>query len=199
MSQLYATISTGTAATLLAAILVLLRARFKGRRPFVEFARRWIAASSRSTGPVLGLLAAIAMVCFANIPAIEGIVHANAPFEQVMVSGAPATPELESLRTYLDENNSKRQSTSATTTTPTPVELPDVNTMITKLFARLEKQPNDVSGWKLLGWSYLNTDRPEEAVRAYETALKLDPGDLEIKKALDQAKSAQNAAVRTPP
>ncbi len=199
MTQLYATISTGTAATLLAAILVLLRARFKGRRPFVVLARRWIAASSRSTGPVLGLLAAIAMVCFANIPAIERIVHANAPFEQGMVSGAPTTPELESLRAYLDENNSKRQSTAATTTTPTPVELPDVNTMITKLFARLEKQPNDVSGWKLLGWSYLNTDKPEEAVRAYETALKLDPGDLEIKKALDQAKSAQNAAVRTPP
>ena len=75
------------------------------------------------------------------------------------------------------------------------VELPDVNTMIAKLVARLEKQPNDVKGWKMLGWSYLNTDRPEEAATAYETALKLEPSDLEIKKALDQAKSA----ARTPP
>ena len=73
--------------------------------------------------------------------------------------------------------------------------MPDVNTMIAKLVARLEKQPNDVKGWKMLGWSYLNTDRPEEAATAYETALKLEPSDLEIKKALDQAKSA----TRTPP
>ena len=71
--------------------------------------------------------------------------------------------------------------------------------MIAKLIARLEKEPNDVKGWKMLGWSYLNTDRPEDAATAYETALKLEPGDAETKKALDQAKSAQNAATRTPP
>ena len=80
--------------------------------------------------------------------------------------------------------------------------LPDVDTMITKLVVRLEKQPNDVKGWKMLGWSYLNTARPEEAARAYETALKLEPGDNEIRKGTGGSKSSadydsRNSGVRS--
>ncbi len=206
MTQLYASVAIGTAATLLAAILVLLRAKFQGRRPFVALTRRWVAASNRTSGLVLGLLAVIAVSCFARIPADE-----ESKFPQRARSersckravrarhgiriGRELTyaEALESLRAYADEIDAKRQSTAATPPAPESVELPDVNTMIAKLVARLEKQPNDVKGWKMLGWSYLNTDRPEEAATAYETALKLEPSDLEIKKALDQAKSAQNA------
>jgi cytochrome c-type biogenesis protein CcmH len=212
MTQLYASVAIGTAATLLAAILVLLRAKFQGRRPFVALTRRWIAASTRTSGLVLGLLAVIAISCFASIRADEENkfpgaldlgVDANAPSVQGMVSGSdessPTTQALESLRAYADKIDAKRQSTAATPPAPGAVELPDVNTMIANLIARLEKQPNDVKGWKMLGWSYLNTDRPEEAATAYETALKLEPSDLEIRKALDQAKSAQTAAPRAPP
>jgi cytochrome c-type biogenesis protein CcmH len=71
--------------------------------------------------------------------------------------------------------------------------------MIGKLSARLERQPDDVNGWKMLGWSYLNMDRPADAVKAYEKALKLEPGDAEIKKALEQATTAQNGAARILP
>jgi cytochrome c-type biogenesis protein CcmH len=70
--------------------------------------------------------------------------------------------------------------------------------MIAKLVARLEKDPSDVNGWKMLGWSYLNTDKPDEAAKAYESALKLQPDNMEIKKALERAKSAQVAAVNPP-
>ena len=211
MTQLYASVAIGTAATLLAAILVLLRAKFQGRRPFVALTRRWVAASTRTSGLVLGLLAVIAVSCFALIRADEASefpgaldlgVHANAPSEEGMVSGSDEsspTQALESLRAYADKIDAKRQSTAATPPALGAVELPDVNTMIAKLIARLEKQPNDVKGWKMLGWSYLNTDRPEEAATAYETALKLEPSDLETQKALDQAKSAQTAAPRAPP
>ena len=211
MTQLYASVAIGTAATLLAAILVLLRAKFQGRRLFVALTRRWVAASTRTSGLVLGLLAVIALSCFALIRADEESefpgaldlgIHANAPSEEGTVSGSDEsspTQALESLRAYADKIDANRQSTAATPPAPGSVELPDVNTMIAKLIARLEKQPNDVKGWKMLGWSYLNTDRPEEAATAYETALKLEPNDLEIKKALDQAKSAQTAAPRAPP
>ena len=210
MTQLYASVAIGTAATLLAAILVLLRAKFQGRRPFVALTRRWVAASSRSSGLVLGALAVIAVSSFASIRAYEESkfpgaldlgVHANAPSVQGMASGSEEnspTQALESLRAYADEIDANRPSTAATPPAPGSVELPDVNTMIAKLIVRLEKQPNDVKGWKMLGWSYLNTDRPEEAATAYETALKLEPSDVEIKKALDQAKLAQNAAPGTP-
>jgi cytochrome c-type biogenesis protein CcmH len=205
MTQLYASVAIGTAATLLAALL--LRANFQGRRPFVALTRQWVAASNRTSGVVLGLLAVIAVSCFASIRAYEEnrfpgaidlSVDANAPSEQGTGSdeGSP-TQALESLRAYADKIDANGQSTAATPPAPKSAELPDVNTMIAKLIARLEKQPNDVKGWKMLGWSYLNTDMPEEAATAYETALKLEPGDLETKKALDQAKSAQNAATRT--
>lgn len=209
MTQLYASVAIGTAATLLAAILVLLRAKFQGRRPFVALTRRWVAASTRSSGLVLGLLAVIAVSCFASIRAYEESkfpgaldlgVHANAPSVQVMASASEEsspTEALDSLRAYADEIDANRPSTAATPPAQGSIELPDVNTMIAKLLARLEKQPNDVKGWKMLGWSYLNTDRPEEAATAYETALKLEPSDVEIKKALDQAKLAQNAAPGT--
>ena len=210
MTQLYASVAIGTAATLLAAILVLLRAKFQGRRPFVALTRRWVAASNRTSGLVLGVLAVIAVSSFASIRAYEESkfpgaldlgVHANAPSVQGMASGSEEnspTQALESLRAYADEIDANRPSTAATPPAPGSVELPDVNTMIAKLIVRLEKQPNDVKGWKMLGWSYLNTDRPEEAATAYETALKLEPSDVEIKKALDQAKLAQNAAPGTP-
>ena len=92
------------------------------------------------------------------------------------------------LRAYADEIDANRQSTAATPPAPGSVELPDVNTMIAKLIARLEKQPNDVKGWKMLGWSYLNTDRPEEAATAYETALKLEPSDLETQESTGPGK-----------
>jgi cytochrome c-type biogenesis protein CcmH len=50
----------------------------------------------------------------------------------------------------------------------------------------------------MLGWSYLNMDRPEDAAKAYETALKLEPGNAEIEKGLEAAKSAQVAAQTSP-
>jgi cytochrome c-type biogenesis protein CcmH len=41
--------------------------------------------------------------------------------------------------------------------------LPDVNTMIERLAARLETTPEDVKGWRMLGWAYFNTARYEQA------------------------------------
>ena len=67
--------------------------------------------------------------------------------------------------------------------------LPDVNTMIDRLAARLKTTPQDLEGWRTLGWSYFHTGRYEQAVAAFETALKLDPGSAELKLSYEQAKS----------
>jgi cytochrome c-type biogenesis protein CcmH len=67
--------------------------------------------------------------------------------------------------------------------------LPDVNTMIERLAARLKATPEDVDGWKMLGWSYFNTARYEEAATAYATALELDPGSAELKLSYEEAKA----------
>ena len=67
--------------------------------------------------------------------------------------------------------------------------LPDVNTMIERLAARLETAPGDVEGWRMLGWSYFNTERYEEAASAYAKAVELDPSSAELKRSYEEAKA----------
>lgn len=57
----------------------------------------------------------------------------------------------------------------------------DVDDKIAALAGRLLKHPDDVDGWRLLGWSYFNTQRFDESAGAYGRAVALDPanGDLQ--------------------
>lgn len=212
MPQLYVSAVTGTAATILAIILVLLRAKFQGRRPVVGLIRRWVATGTGTSGLVLALLAAIGVYSFTRIPANEWSEPGSASPLGVFV-GAPSVQgtafladgssrdaqAMEALRAYAGNIDAQRQSISTSPTAPEAVALFDVDTMIAKLVARLERQADDVKGWKTLGWSYLNTGRPEEAATAFETALKLQPSDSEIKKGLEEARSGQTLTIRTPP
>jgi cytochrome c-type biogenesis protein CcmH len=73
--------------------------------------------------------------------------------------------------------------------------LPDVNTMIERLAARLETAPEDVNGWRMLGWSYLQMERYELAATAYAKALSLDPSSAELTRTYEDAKAkAANSA-----
>lgn len=67
--------------------------------------------------------------------------------------------------------------------------LPDVNTMITQLASRLQNAPDDVRGWRMLGWSYFNTGDYEQAAAAYAKAVQLDPASAELKAAYEQARA----------
>ena len=67
--------------------------------------------------------------------------------------------------------------------------LPDVNTMIERLAARLASSPDDVQGWRTLGWSYVNTGRYDDAVKAYAKAVALDPNSPEIARLYEDAKA----------
>ena len=67
--------------------------------------------------------------------------------------------------------------------------LPDVNAMIERLAARLETAPQDLEGWRLLGWSYFQTARFEQAATAFGRALELDPGSAELKLSYEEAKA----------
>ena len=67
--------------------------------------------------------------------------------------------------------------------------LPDVNAMIERLAARLETKPQDIEGWRTLGWSYFHTARYEQAATAFARALELDPGSAELKLSYEEAKA----------
>lgn len=67
--------------------------------------------------------------------------------------------------------------------------LPDVNTMIDRLAARLRMEPGDTNGWRMLGWSYFHTERYGEAASAYAKALELDPQSTDLRNAYSTAKA----------
>lgn len=65
--------------------------------------------------------------------------------------------------------------------------LPDVNTMMDRLAARLEASPEDATGWRMLGWSYFHLERYEQAAVAYAKALALEPTSEELKRSHQEA------------
>ena len=67
--------------------------------------------------------------------------------------------------------------------------LPDANTMIERLAARLETTPDDIEGWRMLGWSYFHTARYQQAASAYAKAVELDPNSAELERSYEDAKA----------
>jgi len=53
-------------------------------------------------------------------------------------------------------------------------EQPDIEAMVTSLAARLENEPDDLNGWKMLGRSYMTMQNFAGAVQAYERALEIE-------------------------
>jgi cytochrome c-type biogenesis protein CcmH len=56
----------------------------------------------------------------------------------------------------------------------------DIETMVTRLAERLEKEPNNADGWAMLARSYYVMQRYPEAVRAYERLVKLVPQEAGV-------------------
>ena len=59
--------------------------------------------------------------------------------------------------------------------------LPTVEEMTKRLAARLARNPDDVDGWRTLGWSYLNIGRFDDAIVAYDKAIERAPGNTELR------------------
>lgn len=55
-----------------------------------------------------------------------------------------------------------------------PAQQPDVQQMVASLAERLERQPDDINGWKMLGRSYMTLGNASGAVDAYRRAVDLE-------------------------
>ncbi|HEX3846732.1 MAG TPA: tetratricopeptide repeat protein [Steroidobacteraceae bacterium] len=75
---------------------------------------------------------------------------------------------------------------------------PDVGAMVAKLEKRLHDQPNDLSGWLMLGRSYLALERVDGAVAAFSRARELDANSAEAALGLGEALSLKAGAQITP-
>jgi cytochrome c-type biogenesis protein CcmH len=63
----------------------------------------------------------------------------------------------------------------------------EVAGMIGQLEQRMKASPNDAEGWRMLGWSYLQTGRNADAAQAYGRAAALDPHNGEYLSAQGEA------------
>lgn len=134
------------------------------------------------------------------------------------MAAAAADPALSRLqayaRTVADETQAASpagsspasSSMSAATSARAAPALADVDTMIARLATRLEKNPDDPEGWRMLGWSWLNTGNYDKAVEAYARALALKPDSEAFKAAHAEAlakagrgKEATDAAAAVAP
>lgn len=55
-----------------------------------------------------------------------------------------------------------------------------INQMVMSLAARLENEPNNAEGWRMLGRSYLVLERFADARKAFEQAVRLIPNDPQL-------------------
>lgn len=78
---------------------------------------------------------------------------------------------------------------------PAEPSVADVDTMIERLEARLERNPEDGEGFRMLGWAYLMTDRPADAVIPYRKAVALLPSDAGAHTGYGEALTAMNAGM----
>ena len=63
----------------------------------------------------------------------------------------------------------------------------DVETLVKRVQKRVEENPNDPEGWRMLGWSYSNIGRHKDAVAAYRRAVDLQKDNPTLKAILAEA------------
>jgi cytochrome c-type biogenesis protein CcmH len=125
------------------------------------------------------------------IPYVGNAPEATSPGETISFSG-PDGEMLTRLTDYARSIGTEQPSIGTeqpSSATAAGELLPDVNAMIERLAARLKTAPQNVEGWRMLGWSYFHTTRYEEAATAFGRALELDPGSAELKLSYEEAKA----------
>jgi cytochrome c-type biogenesis protein CcmH len=122
---------------------------------------------------------------------------------QLMFGSAAAIIAIAAALIAFRSNDTVSNPGTAPSTVTAPVgaqagALDDVNTMISKLAERLKTDTTDGEGFRMLGWSYVNTGRPADAVTAYINAVKLLPGRADVHAGYGEALVAVAKDVVTP-
>jgi cytochrome c-type biogenesis protein CcmH len=76
--------------------------------------------------------------------------------------------------------------------------LREVDGMVSRLAERLKQQPNDATGWRMLGWSYMQLGRIGEAVDALKKAVALDGKNAPLRSLLGEGLVRQADGKVTP-
>jgi cytochrome c-type biogenesis protein CcmH len=82
---------------------------------------------------------------------------------------------------------------------PTAAQSPDVLAMVDKLEKHLRDEPNDLTGWLMLGRSYLALEKIDEGILAYDHAHRLDANNADASLGLGEAMSLRAGGEIPPP
>lgn len=88
---------------------------------------------------------------------------------------AVATVALYSTLGRPDLANTATPATATPAAATAPPSDTEIASMVTQLEKRMADNPGDAEGWRMLGWSYFQTQRYAEAATAYGKAVKLAP------------------------
>jgi cytochrome c-type biogenesis protein CcmH len=170
--------------------------RVEALRELLEAARTgqsryWLIRGDRGALIAVGL-SALAMGCFLLLLAVDRADPAAHP--EFAASTTVQKSDLARLADYVRSTPARPRSTAAMST---PGDLPDVETMIERLEARLQTAPDDAEGWRMLGWSYFNTGHASKAAAAYARAVALLPQSSELKSAYSEALAAAESDTNT--
>src|SRR5262245_48654990 len=125
--------------------------------------RWWILRGDRSALVIAGL-AATSVVALSSLGVIDTVGDRSSL--SVSTRNTSGDPDVARLAAYAQSIPPQR----GTDDRGVDRGLPDVETMIDRLTARLESQPDDVEGWRMLGWSHFHTQQPRKAAEAYQRA-----------------------------
>ncbi|MDF1764621.1 MAG: hypothetical protein P1U57_14560, partial [Oleibacter sp.] len=114
------------------------------------------------------------------------------PTPRASQSAAAAQMQNQAMPSASNPNTSMPSTSMSNSTMPSMQNNPAMNASMSELAQRLRKRleeqtPNDVSGWFLLGRTYMEENDYVNAVYAYKKASALSPSDPKIIEALTQA------------
>ena len=155
-----------------------------------EIKRRLLAADRASTPTSAGLSLRqrnFAAVAVAGVVLGTVLVYAledssdllSTPL-QIRSAEPPGTSVVDQLAaaTQGEEGQSRSQSQA---------NLGNVDEMIARLVERLNRNANDPDGWRMLGWSYFNTERFVQSAAAYAKAIELNPQNADFRSSRGEA------------
>jgi len=99
---------------------------------------------------------------------------------------------------YLSRGNPGLEDHPAPDASQLDADHADIDTLITRLAARMEEHPDALDGWLLLGRNARAIGRFDLAVNAFQHAVALEPQSVDHKAALAEALVAQAAGLVTP-
>lgn len=126
------------------------------------------------------IFGSILMYAIVGSPGLPTVPPAQARLEQ------PPTTRLSAAGMQPQAGLADEAPTSRTTGQPQS-GLPSVDEMIQRVQAKLQRNPADADGWRMLGWAYFNVERFSDAANAYAKAIELRPDSAEYHSARGEA------------